>query len=220
MFWLWVFGSVIEPCLGRPRYGVFVLTAAVISSLFQIAHTDETGIGASGIVCAMFGLLWTSRSRVPEFRKALTSSRLSLLLFWMAFCLALDYFRVMAIGNAAHVFGFLFGGAIGLGYFGRWMPRVFRTLAVGLIIVGLIPLYWCPWSGSWLATQAYEAHVAEDFESAISWYSRLIQIQRDPENAWAYLNRSYAYNAVGNLPAAHTDYRRALKMDPDVEQGP
>jgi GlpG protein len=86
--------------------------------------------------------------------------------------------------------------------------------AAGLIALGIVPLFWCPWSASWLSETAYQAHLAEDFDSAIAWYSRLIA--RDPGNAWAYLNRSSAYEAIGDLLAAQADYDAAIALDPDV----
>jgi GlpG protein len=214
VYWLWAFSSVIERKIGRKLLLIFVLSAALVSSLFQIAHLDTTGIGASGIVYAMFGLLWSSRRHVVEFARALPDSRVSLCLGWMGICVVVDYLNVMSVGNAAHIFGLLFGSLVGFGCYGELAPRIFRMSAAGLIALGIVPLFWCPWSASWLSETAYQAHLAEDFDSAIAWYSRLIA--RDPGNAWAYLNRSSAYEAIGDLLAAQADYDAAIALDPDV----
>src|SRR6266446_5053527 len=47
---------------------VFV-SAAFVSSGAEFAISDSTGIGASGVVYAIFGFMWMTRSHYPSFQK-------------------------------------------------------------------------------------------------------------------------------------------------------
>lgn len=55
-----------------------------------------------------------------------------------------------------------------------------------------------------------------DFKEAISWYDKVIAI--DKKNAPAYLNRGYCNEQLGNLRDAAADYRQALSIDPGLEK--
>jgi len=136
----------------------------------------------------------------------------------MGGCIVAQYFKVADIGNAAHVFGFLFRAAVARGFALPFALKLCRAAAACLVITGAIPLFWCPWSVSWLSTAAYDAHVADDYEQAISYYSKVIRF--DPRNAWAYINRSYAFDALEQQVKARADFQRAREIDPDIENSP
>lgn len=218
VYWLWVLGNRMEIAIGSRLYLAFVLLAAFVSSAFQLATSDTTGIGASGVVYAIFGFMWPTRKRYPSFVEALDWRTVQLFIIWMGVCVVAQYLNVADIGNAAHVFGFLFGAAVARGFALPFIPTVFRAAAASLLVGGTIPLFWCPWSASWLSTAAYDAHVAEDYEQAISLYSSLVRI--DPDNAWACLNRSYAFEALGQPAKAEADLERARQIDPDIADEP
>jgi tetratricopeptide (TPR) repeat protein len=86
---------------------------------------------------------------------------------------------------------------------------------VGMVVLSIIPLVWCPWSVAWLSKQAYDAHAAERYDEAIERYSEIIR--RDPNNAWAHLSRGRAYQAIGEKGNAELDLRRAHELDPLIE---
>jgi len=218
VYWLWVLGSRMERQIGSRLYLAFFVAAAFVSSAFQLAASDTTGIGASGVVYAIFGFMWPTRSKYPVFAEVLDLQTIQLFVIWMGGCIVAQYLQVADIGNAAHVFGFLFGAAIARGFALPFVPKLFRVAAALLVIGGTIPLFWCPWSVSWLNTAAYNAHVAEDYKQAVSYYSRAVRI--DPQNAWAYLNRSYAFEALGQRVKASADLQRAREIDPDIESSP
>jgi GlpG protein len=96
-----------------------------------------------------------------------------------------------------------------------YKPHLMLAGIVALVVAGIVPLFWCPWSVTWLTTKAYRAHVAERYEEAVDLYTRVIQ--RDANNAWAYHNRSLVHEALGDLEAAHADLDRARHLDPSIE---
>ena len=50
MFWLWSLGSRLERAIGSWPFLGFCLMSAFVSSSLQLAVSDATGIGASGVV--------------------------------------------------------------------------------------------------------------------------------------------------------------------------
>ncbi len=61
--------------------------------------------------------------------------------------------------------------------------------------------------------QGYKAFVERDWNEAIKWYDRSIQL--DPRNPEVYVQRAIAYETINKLDQAIADYRRALKLKPD-----
>ena len=49
VYWLWVLGSRFEQAIGSLPFLAFFVVSAIVSSSFQLAVSDSTGIGASGV---------------------------------------------------------------------------------------------------------------------------------------------------------------------------
>lgn len=216
MYWLWVLGSRLERAIGSLRFFGFLLFSAFVSSSFQLAVSGDTGIGASGVVYAIFGFMWTARHRYGQFNKVLDARTIQFFNVWLVGCMAATYFKVWEVGNAAHLSGLLLGSAVAGFFVLRYRPRLMRAVLIALVVASPVPLFWCPWSVAWLSHKAYEAHLAEQYDTALARYTRIIQI--DPENAWAYFNRSGVYEALGDSEKAQADLQRARDIDPSVEE--
>ena len=214
VYWLWVFGSRLERAIGPLYYLFFFLVAAFVSSSFQLAVGDSTGIGASGVVYAMFGFMWLSRNRYPQFKEVLDERIFQLFIAWLFICIAITYLGVLQIGNAAHFSGLLFGGCVAGCFVVRYKPRLTFTALLAFVLLSIVPLFWCPWSKAWLGNKAYNAHSAGNYEQAIDYYTRLIQADRN--DSWAYQNRSYAYGEIGELEKSEADYKKACEIDPSI----
>jgi rhomboid family protein len=135
MIYLWVFGGLVEDVLGHVRYLLFFVVAGAFGSL---AHTalfpDSTipSIGASGSIAGILGAFLVLRPR------ARIITLFPLVIYWamaeiraivfLPVWFALQFFNGFlalqsaahtqeAIGIAwwAHIGGFLFGAAVGLG---------------------------------------------------------------------------------------------------------
>jgi rhomboid protease GluP len=209
IYWWWTLGSVVEREIGSRWYLLFVLAAAIVSSSFQMAFSDDTGIGASGVVYALFGLMWPLRQQVPQFKTALTSNTIQLFVGWMLICILLEATGAWQLGNAAHISGFLFGGGVA-GSFLLKKSSLIRFSLFALVAISFVPLFWAPWSVRWLSQVAYQEHLAGRLESALHRYNQIID--RAPENAWAYANRSSVHEALGHGEQAEADSLKASEL--------
>jgi membrane associated rhomboid family serine protease len=211
VYWLWTFGSAVEPVLGMLPFAGLVLVSALVSSSIQLGASGDTGIGASGVVYALFGLMWAGSKRVPRFAQVLGENTAPLFWVWLVGCILATRAGIVQVGNAAHVGGLLLGLLAA-----HWLipgaPR--RALAIvgsGLfVLLSLVPLVWSPWSPSWVGQKAYEAHVAGELDAAIAGYRRSIALGGD--RAWALANLASAYLAKGqeNECAAAVSELRAI----------
>ena len=213
--WIVKFGSSSERVMGSIPYLLFYAIAAFISSSMQLAISGNTGIGASGVVYALFGFMWVTRKRIPSFSPVIDKQIIKLFIGWLFFCIGLSYFNILNIGNAAHFSGMVFGmlvGAIVIRY------KFFAALA-GLttaIAFSFISLFWSPWSIQWLAYKAYQAHDAKAYDLALNYYNRLLQ--KDDGNAWAYYNRALVHDSIGNSQLAQSDWEKARQLDPSLTE--
>lgn len=214
VYWIWVLGRVLETSIGSWRYLAFLISSAAISSSYQLAVSDMTGIGASGVVYAIFGFMAITRQRYPEFQAVLPGNVIQLFNTWLVLCFVLTYLNIMSIGNAAHLSGLLFGAGVG------WVvlrEAYWRAAALGvvmLILGAFIPLFWMPWSTHWQRYQAYRLHADGQYEAAVRHYDVLIQ--RDREDSWAYYNRAGAFEALKEPIQAREDMKRALELNPSL----
>lgn len=216
IYWLWRLGIPVEQTIGSRRYLAFFLAAAFVSSSCEFALGDHMGIGMSGVVYAIFGFVWATRWRYPGFKQLLNSELISLFILWMGGCFLATRLQMVPIGNVAHMTGLMFGGAIGLFVIQYRRPVVIASLVL-LITFAIVPLFWRPWSVVWLSQQAYNAHAAGKYDIALEHYSHIIR--NDPKNAWAYLNRSYVYESLGEPEKANADLKQARELDPKIEEG-
>lgn len=149
MWWAKDFGAVLEPTMGRGKYFIFILTAAAVSSGAQLAFSDQTGIGFSGVVYAMFGYGLAARNAEPRYRRMLDSNTIKWLLGWLVLCIVLTFIEVWKVGNYAHVAGFLFGYFTGNAFIARtFVPANIFGLAL-LVIISVLSLFYVPWSDAW-----------------------------------------------------------------------
>ncbi len=212
MYWLWLLGSVLERSIGTIKYMIFFALACYIGSIGEFAFSDVTGVGASGVVYAIFGYLWIARSTKAEYRQVADDGTIRLLVGWLFLCIPLTWLDLLPIANAAHFGGIL----LGMGTAALFALRRNRTLvSVGLLMLFALPsvtLFWCPWSPSWLSTRALEEHRGGDPAKALRYYTELLEIE--PDNTWAYGNRGMIYERMGDKEAAGADWDRAGTYDP------
>jgi GlpG protein len=106
--WLWRLGGAVERQVGSAKFLGFVLAAAFVSSAGQLLVSGNTGIGASGVVYALFGFMW-QRQDVPRFAEVLGRDTASLFFVWLILCLVATFAGFVNIGNTAHISGLIFG---------------------------------------------------------------------------------------------------------------
>ena len=160
MWWLKDFGAVLESTLGRSKYGLFVIAAAVVSSGAELALTSQTGVGFSGVIYAMFGYLLAARRIQPLYQQILTRQTIIWLLGWLILCIVLTYTDVWQVGNAAHVAGFLFGYCVGNAFTVRARVALSRTALSALIALTVLSVAYVPWSETWRHRDTYAEMIA------------------------------------------------------------
>lgn len=122
MLFLWMFGREIEPVLGRRRFLVFYLSAAVFSGLlyvcFDFLNVAARGrspvpcVGASGVVMAvamMYAMYWPNRTVLFMFIIPMRVRTLVLIVIVVELLGVLNVQNPDKIAHAAHLGGLLWG---------------------------------------------------------------------------------------------------------------
>lgn len=177
VYWLVIFGSVLERHFGWARYlGLLVLLAYVsmmpdflLSNLDTPLNKQVAGTGFSGVGYGLFGLLWVGRRWRPEFHDACNDDTVRLLIFWFFFCIVLTHLEIMPVANVAHGAGWAFGSLYGMALFSRRRRRVWLAAAVVASLLVLATVIAAP------GHPLYERHRINEQRRAI-WR----QIQRNP----------------------------------------
>lgn len=113
LYWLWVFGTLLEERLGHFRtLALFLLFAA--GSVAAEYALFASGIGLSGVGYGLFGMSWMLSRRDRRFAGAVDTNTVGLFLIWGVGCAIATALHVMAIANAAHAMGLLLGVTVGL----------------------------------------------------------------------------------------------------------
>jgi membrane associated rhomboid family serine protease len=142
MLALWILGSMLEPALGRARFGLIYAVALLFGSLGVLLYGPEQSVGASG---AVFGLMGAAGVVARSRGLNLMESGLGL---WLGINILIT-FTIPNISIGAHLGG-LVGGAIAalvlveLGERGR-LPRYLPELLCGALgaaaLVASVALY-------------------------------------------------------------------------------
>lgn len=184
LYWLWIFGKKIEFELNKTLYIFFILSAALVSSLVQLAFSDTTGIGLSGVGYALFGFIYVKSKTAEAYKNYLDKRTINLFLFWLVLCVILTKTGAWTVGNAAHIGG-LFWGVL-IAYISKYDKYV--QLSAGIIYIALLTILIMrgPFSTAYLSHQAYELHKNEKVDEAIEVYKKILR--RDPGSEFAKEN--------------------------------
>ncbi len=189
LYWLWVFGTVIEEVYGCLRLSALMLFLAVGSSMGQCAATLEGGVGLSGVVYGLCTYLAVAGRSSPRLRDIVDRQTLTLFAVWFVLCAVLTAFGMWQVANGAHGAGAVLGAM--LGGFATLTGR-FRWVCGGLLCVAMLALGYAtacpqPWllerfarpevnayllelAACELEQKASEAAAAGDNERAERWY--------------------------------------------------
>ncbi|HCS52715.1 rhomboid family intramembrane serine protease [uncultured Rubinisphaera sp.] len=117
MYWLFLFGAMLEPRLKSWRFLIMVLTIGILSNIgeyyFRIPllewRPDPSFGGMSGVNYGLFGYIWVKGSLEPEAGIALPQFTIYLMIGFFFICMT---GMIGPIANGAHTFGLLIGCAI------------------------------------------------------------------------------------------------------------
>jgi len=215
LYWLWVFGTILEVVFGPIKTAALMLLFALGSSAMEFAFLSG-GVGLSGVGYGLFGLLWILSTRDERFRDAVDAATVQLFVFWFFICIVATITDIMPVGNIAHgggaVLGILTGFAIAT-------PRRRIAIASAIGVVVLLALgaatLWRPAvnmsreegyeEGSW----GYDALIAGRNEEAVRWLRDAVAYRSNVPERW--FNLGLAYERLHDGPSAIHAYRIAAE---------
>ncbi len=211
--WMLDFGALVESRLGSLRTAGIVLVLAFASSAAEYAVL-RGGIGLSGVVYGLFGLLWMLSRNDARFAGVMTRSMVRTLIVWFFICIALTVAGLFRVANLAHGAGFATGALIGLA---MSTPRGRPVFAAGTVLMVLAGLWGSTMgrdlvnlSGSLGEDEArlgYEALVAHRDRDGLAWLLEATQLRPDDAPAWN--NLAVAYGRLGMNAQAEAAAARA-----------
>jgi len=101
VYWLWIFGALLEQVYGHLKTLALVLLFAVVPNALEYAFSSG-GVGLSGVVYGFFGVLWVVSKRDERFRDAIDKRTIQFLVAWFFVCIVLTLTNIIRIENSAH----------------------------------------------------------------------------------------------------------------------
>jgi len=144
LWWLWIFGQVLEPRLGSMRFLAICVLLSYASMLPQFVVIPGPAVGFSGVVYGLFGMVWMGRRWERSLYAICDAGTVRLMLIWFVLCIVLTETGAMPVANVAHGAGLLFGVLYGLALFDRRNRWRWRGLAILATVLVLVPLIACP----------------------------------------------------------------------------
>ncbi|HWE01560.1 MAG TPA: rhomboid family intramembrane serine protease [Tepidisphaeraceae bacterium] len=217
VYWIWVFGTLVEETFGH------VKTLAIFALLAVAANGAEYallsgGIGLSGIGYGLFAFLWVLSRRDRRFADAMDPNTIQVFVAWFFICIVLT-FTVYPIANIAHGAGAVAGALLGWAITPsprRVMATAALTALIGAtFIAATVARPWVNFSkegGFAEAGLAYDALIADRNDEALRWSRDATRMQ--PRNANFWFNMGIACERL-NRPVQSADaFKRARDVDP------
>jgi len=217
LYWLWTFGTLVERVYGHGRCAGIFLLLAFGSSLAEFALFSG-GVGLSGLVYGLWGMLWILEKRDPRFGDAVDYQTSQLFVVWFFVCIALTVTNMMPVANVAHGIGAVMGTLLGLAAAGpgplRW-KSVAGLVAVLILALAGATVLW-PWvnlspaAESVVEQAGLEALDRNDSARAVRWLEISTRMKHAPARAW--YNLGIAYQEARQYDAALAAYEHAAAM--------
>jgi len=230
LYWLWIFGTLVEEIFGHVKTAALILFLGVASGAFEYGFLIG-GVGLSGAGYGLFGLLWVLSRRDPRFHDALDSRTAKLFVIWFFFCILLTAGNVMPVANVAHGAGAVMGGLLGLAIeqrddvlseSGSGLLRSKRRallLSATALMLGFglwaatlgRPMVNLSRYGSYEECQwGYDALEAGHYHQAQRWLAQAVRYRSS--QVACRVDLANAENHLGNRSAGLADYRKAAEM--------
>jgi membrane associated rhomboid family serine protease len=138
VYWLWVFGSLLEETLGHIRTLGLILLFAAGSAAAEYA-IFEGGIGLSGVGYGLVGMLYVLSRKDRRFFDAVDASTVQLFAVWFFLCIGATIANVMRIANVAHGIGAVLGVLTGYAIAERGGKRTAAIAGlVGVVALSMV----------------------------------------------------------------------------------
>jgi len=150
MMMLFTLATELEITVGPLLLMLFVVVSAVVTSCAELA-VGHNGVGFSGVIYAMFGMMWAGRGSYPAWATVANIDNFRWMVGWAVFSIFTSWLGWMQVGNAAHFSGLLFGLSIGFAFLAP-RKRLLWTIPLALLIIlAILTLTVMPHSLAWLS---------------------------------------------------------------------
>jgi rhomboid protease GluP len=217
LYWLWVFGSIIEETFRQVRTFLLylLLGAAPMAAEYALLRG---GIGLSGMGYGLFGMLLVLSRRDLRFEGVVDANTAGIFVAWFFLCIGLTVTKIVPITNIAHGVGAILGFLIGVAVVSRSPMRQILAAATGLVAVARIvgAVYARGWinyshNGYGESLLGYRALEADDNAAAVRWLRDAVRIE--PDNAYHWHNLGIAYLRLDRRDEAADAMRRAAALN-------
>ncbi len=213
LYWLWILGSFLEARTGAFRYALIVIGSALLGSTAELAWSGEMGIGLSGVVYAIFGVLLMWRRHDLDTASILPVGRVWLFIGWFFLCIILTQSGLMPIANAAHGAGLLAGICYGAGKtsaFRRFRPAV----GVAALAAAIGVLLWAPWHENWHLVRLARTEKTGNTEAFRA--AALEFAHRFPDNEWGMQYDTWDAQTTRDYARAAALFERTITLKRDA----
>jgi len=216
IYWLWVFGTLLEEEFGHLKTAGFILLFAFGPSAWEFA-LGLGGVGLSGVGYGLFGLLWMLSRQDERFREAIDARTVQLFIGWFLLCIVTTVTRIMPVGNVAHAIGAVLRILAGLAFA---KPNTRAPLTAGISAIVLAGLWGSTLGrprinlsgqagfeeGQW----GYQELAANKNEEAIRWFRDAVRYQ--PRGSAYWYDLSLAYLRSENKTEALAAFRKSAEL--------
>jgi membrane associated rhomboid family serine protease len=222
IYWLWVFGTLVEQVYGHLRTAALIILFALGSGSVEFASALG-GVGLSGVVYGFFGLLWVLSRRDDRFRDAVDERTVQLFVLWFFLCIVTTMLHVFSVGNIAHGAGAVLGALTAAAIV---IPRRRVVVDVGIGLILLFGLW-----GSTLGRPKINLSEKAGYEEGKWGYDDLISNHNQQAARWLgdaviyhpkmavyWYDLGIAYQRLGNATAAKFAYQKAHQLEPNDAQ--
>ena len=218
VYWLWVFGTLVEEQFGHARALATVLLFAVGSCAAEYALMHG-GVGLSGVGYGLFGLLWVLSRYDPRFEGAVDQNTTGLFIGWFFLCILLTVAGVMRVANVAHGVGAVLGAGLGLAI-AHPRRRALYATALSLFVAASAgaALYARQFvnltsdRGEEWAQLGLEDLLRKNDTRAASRLTEAVRV--DDRQAWAWYNLGVARHRLGHEAESQEAFERAAALEP------
>jgi membrane associated rhomboid family serine protease len=219
IYWVWVFGTLVEQVYGHLKTAALIALFAIGSGSLEFAFAAG-GVGLSGVGYGLFGLLWILSSRDDRFRDAVDSRTVQLFVGWFVLCVITTVMNIFRVANIAHAGGAVLGILVGAAITSQ--RRRFQIVAAvtALIVFGLWgsifgrPRINLSAKGGYEEGKlGYEALLAGRDKEAARWFGDAVIYQ--PSLSVYWFDLGIAYQRLGNTKGAQAAYQRAHQLEPN-----
>jgi membrane associated rhomboid family serine protease len=217
--WLWILGSLVEERFGHVRTLALYVLLAAGSSAAEYAFAIG-GVGLSGVVYGIFGMLWVLGRTDAKLKDAIDAKTIRLFVGWFFFCIVMTVMNIFAIANYAHGAGLILGVLVG--WIAERRPAEELSLkrlpaTVGLVVF-LAATFWAAtagrplvnfsrYGGGEVAELGYYALLNNENEKAARLFQIATSMRYTDPNEW--LDLGIAYHRLGRFAEAQEAFRKA-----------